>query len=233
MFRNLFKKKTKKERTDFTKYKFDINIKSCIAYEQITGKSFFKISTPEDYIALAYCSFVENNDVKITLGAFKVFLEDEEVSKWLQQQMDKIGRFNAQFNNNKIDDENKEESRKDNDIKITDIATSLIIQYNIDIKYLMNELDIWMIHHLFETAENIKKNELIEKRLWTYLTILPHIDSKKCKSPQEFYPFEWEKEKNKKRSKEEELEIARAFFANQDKLKNKKEKDGGTNINIG
>lgn len=230
MFRNLFKKKTKKERTDFTKYKFDINIKSCIAYEQITGKSFFKISTPEDYIVLAYCSFVENNDVKITLGAFKVFLEDEEVSKWLQQQMDKIGRFNAQFNNNnKIDDENKEESKKDNDIKITDIATSLIIQYNIDIKYVMNELDIWMIYHLFQTAENIKKNDLIEKRLWTYLTILPHIDSKKCKSPQEFYPFEWEKESGNKITKEEGLKIARAFFKKQNELKEKE--NGTTNTN--
>lgn len=230
MILNIFRKKQIKEKTDFSKYKFAINIKSCIAYEQITGKSFFDISTAEDYITLAYCSFVENNDVKITLGAFKVLLEDEEVAKWMNASMEKISKFNAQFNKqNNVEPTSGDSDNGDTKMRITDIATSLIIQYNIDIKYVMNDLDIWMIQHLFQTAENVKKNELIEKRMWAYLTILPHIDGKKINSPEKLLPFEWEKEKNNKRTKKEELDIARAFFKKQNELK---EKENGTaNIN--
>ena len=35
------------------------------------------------------------------------------------------------------------------------------------------------------------------------IKVLPHIDSKKCKSPEALVPFEWEKEARKKKAEQE------------------------------
>ena len=50
-----------------------------------------------------------------------------------------------------------------------------------------------------------ERTKLEEKRLFTYLTVLPHIDSKKCPI-EKFLPFQWEeKEKKEKGLKEIEM----------------------------
>jgi hypothetical protein len=57
---------------------------------------------------------------------------------------------------------------------------------------------------LFEIGDYIKaidehKKEQMERdRLWTFYTILPHIDQKKLKKPQDLMPFPWEREQLEK-----------------------------------
>lgn len=48
---------------------------------------------------------------------------------------------------------------------------------------------------LFIAAYQTNRKELMESdRLWTYLTILPHVDGKKLPSARDLYPFPWEEE---------------------------------------
>ena len=52
-------------------------------------------------------------------------------------------------------------------------------------------------------AEMNKKESLEKDRLWTYRNISPHINTKKCKSPDKLLPFPWEiQEKKEKQIKE-------------------------------
>ena len=45
-------------------------------------------------------------------------------------------------------------------------------------------------------------------RFWTYLTVLPHVDSKKLKEPSDLIEFTWEKD-NRKRTAEAKLKADR------------------------
>ena len=45
---------------------------------------------------------------------------------------------------------------------------------------------------LINAYDQKKKEQMESSRLWTYLTILPHIESKKIKSPVDLFPFPWE-----------------------------------------
>ena len=62
-------------------------------------------------------------------------------------------------------------------------------------------------------TENKKKEELELDRMWTYLNMSPHIDTKKCKGPDKLFPFPWEKEE-KKIKVNQELENNRLAIQN-------------------
>ena len=60
-----------------------------------------------------------------------------------------------------------------------------------------------------------------EQRLWTFISILPHVDSKKLKTPADLYPFPWElKEKEIEREKhvEEGVKILDNILDNKELL---------------
>ena len=111
---------------------------------------------------------------------------------------------------------------------MTDFATSLVIDYGMDAKYVMYEMDIWEIEEYFEAVNTHIRKEMELERFWTYIKILPHIDSKKCKSPEALVPFDWERETRKKKA-EQELKnneyavknmIGRSIFGDKDKTEN-------------
>ena len=67
----------------------------------------------------------------------------------------------------------------------------------------MYEMELWEIEPFFKWTEESQKDKWERERLWTYLNIMPHIDSKKCKSPDKLFPFPWEKEEHKKKAEQE------------------------------
>jgi hypothetical protein len=72
--------------------------------------------------------------------------------------------------------------------------------------------------------EEKTKADMVEKRFWTYMQILPHIDGKKIKSPEKLLPFPWEKEQQKQESirfMEDNRDAIKAFF-------NRNRKEDGT-----
>ena len=123
----------------------------------------------------------------------------EEINSRLQQ----IFLFESQFfNNQDINKEihtenntqNKEESNK---VYIYQLAPILVMDCNLDINYVLNEMHYSEIDSYIKYRDDKNKNRLEEKRLFTYLTIMPHINSKKL-SVNELLPFSWEKEEKEK-----------------------------------
>lgn len=204
----LFRKKKNKEiptvkSYDFDKYQIKLNAKAIMLYEKLTGKSFIDVQeNEEDALKLMYAVLVANNPkLRMTYNAFLIFIQDEKIVKWMTDEYQRILKYNGQFNENldNLDSEKKEEAKK---IKLTDIVTSLIANYGIDPYYVMNDMELWEMPLYSVTITEKKQDELEEERLWTYLNILPHIDGKKLKSPEQLLPFPWEKDNRKKRAEQ-------------------------------
>ena len=208
--KSLFKKEekeievveTKSNKMDLSQYKMILNIKSICYFEKITGKSFFKFNE-EDIVYLIYAVFLINNpETKITFNVFMTIMENEQIAKWAISQFQDALSIIQQFN--KSIEENKEEKfSMEQTSTMTDFATSLIIDYGMNAGYVMYDMNIWEIEEYFEAVNTHIKRDMEMKRFWTYLTILPHIDSKKCKSPEALIPFDWEKEVKKQRMEKE------------------------------
>lgn len=190
---------------DFEKYVIKLNLKTIAYWETFTGRNFFRMNEgeAEDYLKLIYASVVVNNPTLVMdYGTFKILAGDKKVAKWIENEFRRIMSFNEQTKMFASDEDENNENTKSTDveIKMTDVAIALIMRYKLDPHYVWYDMDLWEVQHYFKLAEEMKKESLIEKRFWTYLTVAPHINTKKCKTPQKYLPFDWEKadrEKNK------------------------------------
>lgn len=204
----LFKKKEikvvepQKNKMDLSKYKINLNVKSICYFEKITGKSFFSFGE-EDVMYLLYACFLINNpETKISYNVFIGIMQNEQIAKWAFSQFQDALSLVHQFTKS-IDKQKEDKLSTGQTSTMTDFATSLIIDYGMDAKYVMYEMDIWEIEEYFEAVNTHIKREMEMERFWTYIKVLPHIDSKKCKSPEALVPFEWEKETRKKKAEQE------------------------------
>lgn len=189
---------------DFKDLHIRVNIKSICYFEKITKKSFFSIMT-DDIPMLAYCCFVVNNPGNlVSFDAFLIMLKNKKIAKWLFDSINKEFEHIMQFNAKGITDGEEKEGEEAPSMKMSDIASSLIVRLKMDAHYVMYEMDLWEIQSYFEQWDGMQKSELVDKRFWTYLQIAPHIDSKKIKSPESLVPFKWEEEEIKAK-KEQDL----------------------------
>jgi hypothetical protein len=205
--KNLFKKEEikvvepQKNKMDLSQYKMGLNIKAICYFEKITGKSFFGFGE-EDIMHLLYACFLINNpETKISFNVFMGIMQNEQIAKWASSQFQDALGIIQQFNKS-IEGQKEEKFSMDQTSTMTDFATSLIIDYGMDAKYVMYDMDIWEIEEYFEAVNTRIKREMELERFWTYIKVLPHIDGKKCKSPEALVPFEWEKDAKKKRNEE-------------------------------
>ena len=67
----------------------------------------------------------------------------------------------------------------------------------------MDEMDISDIPVFIEAYEKKKREEMEASRLWTFLSVAPHIDTKKIRSVEDFFLFPWEIEGKKKKAEAE------------------------------
>lgn len=205
--KNLFKKEEikvvepQKNKMDLSQYKMGLNIKAICYFEKITGKSFFGFGE-EDIMHLLYACFLINNpETKISFNVFMGIMQNEQIAKWASSQFQDALGIIQQFNKS-IEGQREEKFSMDQTSTMTDFATSLIIDYGMDAKYVMYDMDIWEIEEYFEAVNTRIKREMELERFWTYIKVLPHIDGKKCKSPEALVPFDWEKDAKKKRNEE-------------------------------
>lgn len=187
---------------EFDGYKIKINIKSCCLYEEMTGKNFFDCSDGEDVLKLIYCCYTVNNDFNLPFKTFSILLKNKKFQKWINKEYENITVYNNQFKTTKtVEDteKNQQTGETKNTTTITEMATTLIVEYNVDAHYVMYEMGLWELLHFYEAADKRKKEEIEERRLWTYIGIAPHIDGKKIKGPADLLPLPWEKETKKQR----------------------------------
>jgi hypothetical protein len=208
--KNIFKKKEeikvispKENKMDLSQYHMRLNLKSICYFEKISGKSFFTLGE-EDIILLLYATFITNNpDTNMTFNVFTGLMEiNENISRWMVTKYQDILTVVYQFNETK--EENKDDKfAMEQSHTMTDFATSLVIDYGMDARYVMYDMSIWEIPEFYEAVNTHIKKKMEMERFWTYIKVLPHIDGKKCKSPDKLVPFDWEREEKKKKNNQD------------------------------
>lgn len=207
--------------------KIKMNIKTCCLFEELTGKSFFECISNDDAIIFMYCCLIANNDITITLDDFKAMIQNKDISKWLEDEYRQLTDFNSQFNKPITFGEGKGD-KQGKPLKMTDIASSLIIQHGVNPYYVNNDMGLYEINHLLETADNLKKAEALDKRFWTYIAVSPHINTNKVRKPEDLIKFEWEKETRKKQAEEDLInneKIIKRLIGKQLNISNKQKED--------
>lgn len=190
-------------------YKLKLNIKSIVLYERLTGESFSQFSpTTEKVIPLLYCILVANNDFTSTFeDAIEYLFADQEFVKGLTKKLEDLLKFNKQFSYRPEDqeeqiekkDEVSEESKKS--IFISQLVPILVSDCGLDINYILNDMYYTEIDSYINYRDQKYRSDMEEKRLFTYLGMSPHVDTRKCKI-ESILPFPWEKEKKKKEALE-------------------------------
>lgn len=184
---------------NFDGYRIKLNMKSICYYEKISGKSFFKLSN-DDIPKLLYACWEMNNPNEVmSYNMFETMLKNKKFAKWISETTNKIFDIINQFN----DPKETEEEETESDTTITEIVSGLIVKMRVDAHYVMYDMDLFEIEPFFKQYDALQKEKLMYERLWTYLTILPNIDGKKCKSPSEMFMFPWEEDERKKKYEED------------------------------
>lgn len=192
-----------KPKIDLSNIKFELNIKSICYFEKLTGTSFYYFT--EDYLLeLLYSIFhVNNPQFQISLEAFNLLLEREDIATYFINAFYNFSKTINQLQDSKKTDEQNVDTPT-NEKRITDYVNTLIIEYGMDANYVMYKMEVWELYDLFEAVDTKVKRDLINKRFWTYIQIMPHIDTKKIKTPEALIPYEWEQAEIKAR-KEQDL----------------------------
>lgn len=196
------------------KRELTFNFKAIMMFEKLSGTSYFNINE-ENYVFLIYAMYmVKHPYTYMTLMDFaKIFGTNKKVTKQMLSEFEEYMDYMKQYSehtetvNKDINDDVKAETT------ITDIVMYLITVCGIDPHYVMYEMELWEIEPYMKYAERNKKEELEMDRFWTYLNVSPHIDTKKCKSPDKLISFPWEVEE-KKQKQNQELENNRFAITN-------------------
>ena len=182
-----------------------LTLKSIITAEKLLNKPFgqFNLDDTEEWLVLAYGMVIANNPETFTLDTFRKLTANKRVwldmMKQIKTEFEYIGQFN-----------DKTEKTEDAvDISISDLASMMIVE-GINPDFVQN-MRTTEIADLLKAIDAKKKEQMEKDRFWTYLNILPHIDGKKLKSPENLITFPWEMAEKKKKQ-DLDFEKAKANF---------------------
>lgn len=196
------------------KYNIRLSIKSIIRAEQILSKPFTDIdyTNVEELTKLLYCTVLSNNPVLFTFEEFQAIAKNEKQLSVMIKEIEKANLVLEQFSRGTTA-QNVENSGESPYIKE---LVGMLVMSGLDAHYVMNEMEISDIPIFVEAYEKKKREEMEASRLWTFLSIIPHIDTKKVKSPKDLMMFPWEEEEAQKAAEATLLrdkEIAERFFS--------------------
>lgn len=196
--------------------KIGLTIKSIIRWEQLRNKSFslMDYSDKEDVEVLLYTTTICNSDcVRHTFDVFRTTLTNKKIVRKMVLQLERETAVLRQFQKKQVDtnlDNNAENSPE----TISGIVSTLIMS-GLDARYALEEMELCDLPLYIEAYEKKRKEDMESARMWTYLTILPHIDAKKMKNgAKDLIAFPWEEQEKEaeKEIKETEIERFEAFM---------------------
>ena len=185
-----------------------LTVKAIIRWEQMRGKSFslMDYSDREDMEVLLYAMSIDSFEVPYKYEVFKSVLANDKVMEGMSVSLGRIISVMAQFRHSTnagsggVNDDRPE--------TIGNIVATLIMS-GLDAHYALNEMELQDLPLYIEASENKRKDEMENARLWTYLTILPHIDAKAMENgAKDLITFPWE-QKPKEETEINDAEVER------------------------
>ena len=170
-------------------------------------KSFFDLAD-EDMPKLINCVVRANNDFNYTFDVFMSMLGNKrfadtvvtEFKKIFDLMQDLFNKSMASKNNEQPEDNEQQEKSP----LISDLASRLVVNVGLSPEYVYNQMELWQMQDIFNAYEEKEHRRLEEQRLWTYLLLMPNLDSKKKVTPEQILPFAWD-EDNKAKTVQEDF----------------------------
>lgn len=190
--------------------KMRLNLKAIIRWEQIRQKSFslMDYSDKDDIDTLLYTTTICNNeDVIYTFDVFRGTLSNEKLVQEMILKLERETSVLSQFQRK----QEKQDIVNSNSLPemISDIV-SVLIMSGLDAHYVLNEMELCDLPLYIEAYEKKRKEEMESARMWTYLTILPHIDARKMENgAKDLITFPWEEAEKQAEKEIKETEIER------------------------
>ena len=172
--------------------KAKLNLQAIRVAERLLKKPFgeFDLTDEETILTLMYAMVSENNDEVMTFDQFKSILNMGKIGIKVQRAVSDEMAYIDQFKEEVSDKEEKAPYMGD--------LAALLITFGLDAHFVLYEMKLFEIGDYIKAIDEHKKEHMERDRLWTFYTILPHIDQKKIKSPQDLMPFPWEREQLEK-----------------------------------
>lgn len=178
---------------------FKFCIETFIRWEQLTGQSFQQINfnDPNDRLQLLYCAYIIQAP---DCPSFEIFAKAlQQKPRIMAKAIKQVANYNAllaQFSEHlpKVAKEPTEKEDSAAPIKLGDVVARLIVSCGLDVRYAYREMTIPDMMLFVRALDEKRHQELEAQRLFTYLTLLPHVDQKKLPTPQKLYAFPWEVE---------------------------------------
>ena len=184
---------------------YKICIEAFVRWEQLTGRAFqtMDFESPDDLCQLLYCArLVANPDEQATYEVFSTALHSN--NRFYKQAITSLMRYNnvvSQFTST-TQPTTAAESDKDSASSPTlgEAVARLIVVGGVDARFVMRDMSIADMLLLVKAIDDKQRQEAESARLWTYISVAPHIDQKKTPNPQKLYPFPWEAEQIKQKA---------------------------------
>jgi hypothetical protein len=172
--------------------KAKLNLQAIRVAEKLLKKPFgeFDLSDEETILTLMYAMVSENNDEVMTFDQFKSILNMGKIGIKVQRAVSDEMAYIDQFKEEVSDKEEKAPY-------IGDLA-ALLITFGLDAHFVLYEMKLFEIGDYIKAIDEHKKEQMERDRMNTFYSILPHVDHKKIKKPQDIYPFPWEMEQIEK-----------------------------------
>lgn len=185
-----------------------LTIKAIIRWEQLRKKSFslMDYTSKDDVDALLYTTTICNNDgMMYTFDIFRHTLSNEKLIKEMVSKLERETAVLSQFQ--KKQEKADIGSTDDSPETIADIVSTLILA-GLDAHYVLNEMELCDLPLYIEAYEKKRKEEMESARMWTYLTICPHIDARKMKNgAKDLIVFPWEEVEREAEKEINETEV--------------------------
>lgn len=172
--------------------KAKLNLQAIRVAERLLKKPFgeFDLTDEETILTLMYAMVSENNDEVMTFDQFKSIINMGKIGIKVQRAVSDEMAYIDQFKEEVSDKEEKAPYMGD--------LAALLITFGLDAHFVLYEMKLFEIGDYIKAIDEHKKEQMERDRMNTFYSILPHVDHKKIKKPQDIYPFPWEVEQIEK-----------------------------------
>ncbi len=182
---------------------YKLTLRAVLLFEKLTARSFSSLSIldEEDAVTLLYClQRCEEGGSVLPLDVWKQVLESEAVKSQLYARLERTleAMIPLSLHEGTAPTEGTDE---DTSPDFTSIAGMLVVDGGLSPSYVMDTMELWELPALLDALDRKKKEHLEHQRLFTWMTIMPHLSSDSVGSPEELLPFPWEQAESNARKK--------------------------------
>lgn len=182
---------------------YKLTLRAVLLFEKLTARSFSSLSIldEEDAVTLLYClQRCEEGGSVLPIDVWKQVLESEAVKSQLYARLERTleAMIPLSLPEGTAPTEETDEATSPD---FTSIAGLLVVDGGLSPSYVMDTMELWEIPAFLDALDRKKREALEHQRLFTWMTMMPHLSSDSVGSPEELLPFPWEQAESNARKK--------------------------------